>query len=145
MRGVPAGPREGAPSKPVQSAWRTTREHATKLRSPCAHHAIRAGDWFRTCHVLCLSLFPELLLLPKLRLPGLTAACSRVLCVPQQNAPFKVQLQALVLKLTVLCREGEKLRVLPCRHRFHMVRCLQRCLCEFAILRTGQCAACIVL
>lgn len=30
--------------------------------------------------------------------------------------------------LSVLCREGEKLRVLPCRHRFHMVRCLQRCL-----------------
>ena len=109
---------------------------------PSALLAIRAGDWSCTCPLCCVSLPSKLALLPQLRLQGLTAACSLALRVPQQTASIRVRLKALAAELSALCREGEKLRVLPCRHRFHMVGCLQRCLVK---LVAGRRAACLVL
>ena len=71
MRGAPGGPREGAPSKPVQSALRTTREPASKFRLSCAHHAICAPchqSRRLVLHMPCgmVSLLSELSMLPKL-------------------------------------------------------------------------------
>ena len=119
-------PRAVAPSRLVLSVLKTTGISLKSVAGPAppvnSCMACECAGW---SHVFVLSVY------------GLSGIVHQQMISARPRLPHKCLASPFVINPLMLCRDGEKLRVLPCNHRFHT-----ECIDQWLSSRKPLCPVC---